>query len=62
MNKKQKIAKRRQLLHDADKLLCEALRLGGHHPCFGEAVVQAQGLILDALAWDEAAERHNLKC
>jgi len=38
-------------MQEADALLGEALRIGGHHPCFGEAVCDAQIHIDDAIVW-----------
>jgi hypothetical protein len=51
MTEKQKRIKRVELLHEADHLLSLAKRLGGHHPCFGEAVCDAQVHIDDAIVW-----------
>jgi len=51
MTEKKKRIKRVELLHEADDLLAKALRLGGHHPCFGEAIVTAQTHIDDAIVW-----------
>ena len=51
MTEKQKRIKRVELLHQADSILREALKLGGHHPCFGEAVCDAQLHIDDAIVW-----------
>ena len=51
MTEKQKRIKRVELLQRADDLLGEAMRLGGHHPCFGEAIVTAQTHIDDAIVW-----------
>ena len=51
MTEKQKRIKRVELLQQADKLLGEALRLGGHHPCFGQCIVDAQMWLDDAITW-----------
>lgn len=51
MTERQKLIKRVELLHKADCLMSEALRLGGHHPCFGEAVCDAQLHLDDAIVW-----------
>lgn len=45
--------KRLELLNQADDLLNQALRLGGHHPCLGESVVMAQSHIDDAVTWND---------
>lgn len=50
MNARQKTLKRVELLYQADRLLGEALCLGGY-PCFGESVVNAQTHIEDAIVW-----------
>ena len=51
MTEKQRRLKRIELLHEADHLLGEALRVGGHHPCFGESVCNAQMHLDDAVVW-----------
>ena len=51
MTEKQKIVERVKLLHAADRLMREALQVGGHHPCFGEAVCDAQLHLDDAIVW-----------
>jgi hypothetical protein len=51
MTEKQKQTIRVSLLKAADALMGEALRLGGHHPMFGEKIVDAQLSIDDAIEW-----------
>jgi hypothetical protein len=51
MTEKQKQTIRVSLLTKADALMGEALRLGGHHPCFAEKVIDAQFTIDDAIEW-----------
>lgn len=56
MTKNQKCNKRVELLHAADALLREALKIGRHHPCFGEAVCDAQIHIDDAIVWADSKQ------
>ena len=56
MSERQKRIKRVHLLQEADSLLREALKLGGHHPCFGEAVCDAQIHIDDAVVWADRGQ------
>jgi hypothetical protein len=56
MTEKQKRIKRVDLLHQADRLMGEALRLSGHHPCFGEAVCNAQIHLDDAIVWADRGQ------
>ena len=56
MNEKQKCVKRVELLHKADRLMSDALRLGKHHPLFGLAVCEAQMHLDDAVAWADAKQ------
>jgi hypothetical protein len=51
MTEKQKQTIRVSLLTKADALMGEALRIGGHHPLFGEKIVDAQLLIDEAIEW-----------
>jgi len=56
MTEKQKCLKRVELLQVADRFMLEALRLGGHHPCFGEAVCDAQLHLDDAITWADKGQ------
>lgn len=56
MTAKQKRIKRIELLNQADDLLREVLKLGGHHPCFGDHVVESQGQIMDAIVWTDCKQ------